>query len=54
MSKITAQKKAGSLEKTQAGNLSYKNMRPPGIEPGSNPWEGSIMPLDHGRHTRVG
>ena len=26
-----------------------KAMRPPGIEPGSNPWEGSIMPLDHGR-----
>ena len=28
-----------------------KNLRPPGIEPGSNPWEGSIMPLDHGRDT---
>jgi hypothetical protein len=23
-------------------------MQPPGIEPGSKPWEGSIMPLDHG------
>ncbi len=25
-----------------------KTMQPPGIEPGSKPWEGSIMPLDHG------
>ena len=25
-----------------------KMMQPPGIEPGSKPWEGSIMPLDHG------
>ena len=23
-------------------------LQPPGIEPGSKPWEGSIMPLDHG------
>ena len=23
-------------------------VQPPGIEPGSKPWEGSIMPLDHG------
>ena len=25
-----------------------EKLQPPGIEPGSNPWEGSIMPLDHG------
>lgn len=25
-------------------------MRRPGIEPGSIPWQGTIMPLDHLRH----
>ena len=25
-----------------------REKRSPGIEPGSKPWEGSIMPLDHG------
>ena len=25
-----------------------EKLQPPGIEPGSKPWEGSIMPLDHG------
>jgi hypothetical protein len=25
-----------------------RKVQPPGIEPGSKPWEGSIMPLDHG------
>ena len=24
-------------------------MRPPGLEPGSLPWEGNILPLDHER-----
>ena len=31
------------------GNSCGQNcMQPPGIEPGSKPWGGSIMPLDHG------
>ncbi|KAJ0030533.1 hypothetical protein Pint_13051 [Pistacia integerrima] len=25
----------------------YKNVHQPGIEPGSVPWQGTILPLDH-------
>ena len=29
-------------------------MRPPGIEPGSEPWQGPILPLNHGRKDGFG
>ncbi len=35
-------------------NGAKKNgLRSPGIEPGSLPWQGSILPLDHERFTDV-
>ena len=31
-----------------------KQMRPPGIEPGLEAWEATVIPLDHGRISTVG
>ncbi len=33
----------------QNGVRDNKQMRPPGIEPGLEAWEATVIPLDHGR-----
>lgn len=46
-----------SEEKRNIGQTKKKKyaqkMRRPGVEPGSIPWEGTIMPLDQRRHQKI-